>query len=591
MGKNRKLRAALRAASYGFAVVPLHWPIDGQCSCGKPNCNSVGKHPFTSHGVNDATKNKNTIRKWWREKPNANVGVATGKVSGLIILDVDPRHGGMESLRQFENETGPLPEGPAVRTGGGGFHRYFTYIDGTVGNKVGLLPGIDVRSDGGYVVYPGSVHSSGERYRWLHDMSPKKVLAPPFPASLQEVTKTRVHSSALGSEPTIPEGERNSTLTSLAGVMRSRGMTYRAIEAGLLQDNHLRCDPPLSDTEVRNIARSISRYAPGDVGILSATSMNDEKAERKLRFRTGEEIADETPAQVPWLAHPWLALGAITELDGKVKLAGKTTLLTHIVCAILNGASFLGRATFKTSVVYLTEQHLVSFRAAMERANLLGRRDLSVLSWPDTIGLSWPSVVHAAVEQCKRRGAKLLAIDTLPQFAGLVGDTENNAGDALKALRPLQLAAAEGLGVVIVRHERKSGGTVGDSGRGSSAFAGAVDIVVSVRRPEGNQPRNVRLIQTLSRFDATEDLLIELTGKGYRALGAPGEAAKEQAAAEVLSIIPKSKKNAITIEDLASSSGKKRAHLQRLIDALAKEEKISRLGKGRKGDPYRYFRD
>ena len=100
----------------------------------------------------------------------------------------------------------------------------------------------------------------------------------------------------------------------------------------------------------------------------------------------------------------------------------------------------------------------------------------------------------------------------------------------------------------------------------------------------------MRLIQTLSRFDATDDLLVELTDKGYRALGAPGEAAKEQAAADVLRAVPESRKVAATIEDLVDATGKKRAHLQRLLDALLKDEKISRLGKGRKGDPHRYFR-
>jgi bifunctional DNA primase/polymerase-like protein/primase-like protein/AAA domain-containing protein len=578
--KNRKLKSALQAVVlYGYSVLPLHWAKKGRCSCSDPECSSVGKHPLTPHGVKDATKDEITIRQWWREFPKANIGIATGKVSNLIVLDVDLPHGGMESLHQFENENGPLPEGPVARTGGGGLHFFFTRSTNTVVNKVGLLPGIDVRSDGGYVVYPGSIHKSGKRYRWLHNKSPRTVSPPPFPASLEEVKRAREHSSALESEPTISKGERNSTLASLAGAMRSRGMTHEAIEAALLQDNHLRCNPPLPDTEVCGIARSISRYGPGDPRILSAFSMNDEKAERKLRFRTGEQIANETPASVLWILPPWLALGAITEVDGKVKQAGKTTLLTYMVNAALNGFPFLGQNTSQTPVVYLTEQHLVSFRAAIERANLLGRRDFIVLPWTDTIGVSWPSVVHAAVDQCKKRGAKLLVIDTLPQFAGLVGDTENNAGDALKALRPLQQAAAEGLGVVIVRHERKSGGSVGDSGRGSSAFAGAVDIVVSVRKPEGNQPRNVRLIQTLSRFDAPEDLLIELTEEGYRALGAPGEAAKERQAVDVLSGIPKSKKNAATIEDLAGTTGKKRAHLQRLLDALAKDEKISRLGR------------
>ena len=583
------MKRALRAAGEGRHILPLHWAEGEKCSCGDPACRSVGKHPLTTHGVKDATDDEAMIQRWWREYPKANVGVASGKVSDLIVLDVDPRHGGLESLRQFEDENGPLPDVPAVRTGGGGFHFYFKYLPG-LGNRVGLLPGIDVKSDGGFVVYPGSIHKSGRRYRWLYGRTPRKVSTAPFPASLLRLTTARKSSTMLGSESVILEGQRNSTLTSLAGTMRSRGATPQAIEAALLEDNARRCNPPLQDAEVRNIAHSVSRYAPGNAEILSAHSKTDERAERKLHFRTGKQIADETPTEVPWIVPPWVASGAITELDGKPKLGGKTTFATHMVHAALDESLFLGKPTTRTGAVYLSEQAPVSFRAAMDRASLLGRRDIAVLFWPDTIGIPWPSVANAAVEECRRRHAKLLVVDTLAQFAGLAGDSENNAGDALKALRPLQQAADEGIAVVIVRHERKSGGAVGDSGRGSSAFAGAVDIIMSVRRPEGNQPRNVRLIQTLSRFDATDDLLVELTDDGYHALGAPGEAAKELAEAEVLSAIPKSRKDAATIEDLVDAAGKKRAHLQRLLDALLKDEKISRLGKGRKGDPHRYFR-
>ena len=586
---DRKLKSALQAADHGYSVLPLHWATTGgSCGCGDRSCSSVGKHPLTLHGVKDATRDESTIRRWWREYPKANIGIATGEVSDLIVLDVDARHGGLESLRQFEDENGPLPGVPTVRTGGGGFHFYFKHFPG-LGNRVGLLQGIDVKSDGCFVVYPGSIHKSGRRYRWLYGRTPRKVSTAPFPAPLLKFAKSRTSAIATESESTIPEGKRNATLTSLAGAMRSHGATQQAIEAGLLEDNARRCDPPLSDKEVRGIARSISKYPVSSYELLSASSKNDEAAETILKFRTGVEIANETAAEVPWIVRPYVASGALTEADGKVKL-GKTTLVTQMVSAALDGTTFLGEPTSQTEVVYLTEQHLISFRAAMERANILGRRDFTVLSWTDTIGMSWPSVVSATVDECKKRKAGLLIVDTLGQFAGLVGDSENNAGDALKALRPLQLAAKQSIAVVIVRHERKSGGSIGDSGRGSSAFAGAVDIIMSVRKPEGNQARNVRLIQTLSRFDAVDDLLVELTEEGYRALGAPGEAAKELAADEVLRAIPESRKVASTIEDLVDATGKKRAHLQRLLDALLKDGKISRLGKGRKGDPHRYFR-
>ena len=219
--------------------------------------------------------------------------------------------------------------------------------------------------------------------------------------------------------------------------------------------------------------------------IVSAQYRDGVWAERKLPFRTAAEIETETAATVDWIASPWGAAGAITELDGKVKAAGKTSWLLAMCRAILDGEPFMGEPTSKTPIVYLTEQNSTTFRVAMERAGLLGRDDFVVLSWADTVSARWEVVVQEAVSECKRRGARLLVVDTMAQFAGLHGDSENNAGNALEAIRPLQLGAAQGLGVVFSRHERKSGGEVGDSGRGSSAFGGAVDTILSLRRPEG----------------------------------------------------------------------------------------------------------
>ena len=103
----------------------------------------------------------------------------------------------------------------------------------------------------------------------------------------------------------------------------------------------------------------------------------------------------------------------------------------------MDGADFLGVATRKGPVVYLTEQSSPTFREALRRANLLERDDFYVLFWADTRGVQWAAVVQAAVDKCKEVGAELLVVDTLPQFAGIAGDGENSAGAAMEAMRPL----------------------------------------------------------------------------------------------------------------------------------------------------------
>ena len=587
---NSRLQSALRASGRGGLVFPLHGIRAGKCTCANPDCDRAGKHPLTAHGFQDATRDAAQIRDWWNRWPTANLGIVTGKPSGFVALDIDLQHGGIESLKTLERQYEKLPIGPCVLTGGGGEHRLFAYPGFAVNSKTGLRPGIDFKGDGGYVVGVGSHHLSGYKYLWKHGKKPSDVAMPPIPPWLLKLLSEKA-SAATQLEKSIPEGLRNTTLASLGGLMRSRGMTPQAVEAALLQENLLRCRPPLSNAEVIGIARSMSRYAAGDIEFVSASSNKEVQAERKkLIFRSGKQIAKEIPPEIPWIIPSFIAAGAITELDGKPKLSGKTTFVAHMVAAALDGLSFLGHPTTETKTVYLSEQPLTSFRTAMERAALLGRKNVRFLFWADTLGTPWHSVAEAAIEECKRMGAKILVVDTFAQFAGLAGDSENNAGDALQALLPLQKAAAQGIAVVVVRYERKGGGQIGDSGRGSSAFAGAVDIIVSLRRPEGNQPRNVRLLQAVSRFDSFDDALIELTDRGYRLLGAPGEAARAHAAAELLSTIPKSKTKAATINDLVKTTNRSRAQIQKLLDALVETDEILKSGDGHKGSPYRYFR-
>lgn len=161
------LAAALRYAALGWCVFPGHG-IDqsGRCSCRDSKCGHPGKHPRINAWQKSATTDKTVIENWWRRWPTANVCIATGAASGIVVLDVDPRHGGAASLEALEREHGPLPLTPTVRTGGGGFHYFFSHPGGRVLNRVNVLPGVDVRGDGGFVVAPPSRHVSGEVYSW-----------------------------------------------------------------------------------------------------------------------------------------------------------------------------------------------------------------------------------------------------------------------------------------------------------------------------------------------------------------------------------------------------------------------------------------
>ena len=326
-----------------------------------------------------------------------------------------------------------------------------------------------------------------------------------------------------------------------------------------------------------------------EIAKLSAQLREEVGQNRILKFRSGAEIAMATDDDVKWIVPGFVAKGAITELGAKVK-TGKTTFILSLVRAAADGSSFLGHSTLKTPTVYLTEQPMASFRQAMQRANLLGRDDFQVLLHSDLRGTLWPAVAAAAVNECKRVGATLLVVDTLSQFAGLKGDSENNSGDALGAMQPLEQATSNSIGTILVRHERKSGGDVGDSGRGSSAFAGAVDIVLSLRRPEGNSKKTVRVLQALSRFSETPpELLVELTEDGYISLGEPHEAAVKEVKDSIIAVAPKSEAEATGLKELVESAQVPRVTAQRAVKELTEEGKLGRVGEGKKGRPFRYF--
>src|SRR6266571_4461941 len=118
---NPLLAAALKYASLGWHVFPLHTAISGgSCSCERAKgCKSPGKHPRTKNGVKDATTDAAKIREWWLRQPDSNIGIATGIISGIVVLDIDHKNDGMTKLRQIEALHGDLPVTVTGRTGNG----------------------------------------------------------------------------------------------------------------------------------------------------------------------------------------------------------------------------------------------------------------------------------------------------------------------------------------------------------------------------------------------------------------------------------------------------------------------------------------
>ena len=252
MAASEAERAALAYIAHGWSIVLV-----------EPR----GKRPLVRwEAFQRRPPSADEVRSWFAQRPDANVAVVTGAVSGLVVLDVDPRHGGVASLAGWERQHGALPHTVEAQTGGGGRHLYFAHPGSELRNRVGVAPGLDLRGDGGVVVAPPSLHPTGGRYRWLPGHAPDEARPAPLPGWLLEIARgdaprgghslswwrTRV-------QERVPEGQRNDTIASFTGHLLWHGLDPDVVCELMLCWNRVHCRPPLDDDEVARTVESITR--------------------------------------------------------------------------------------------------------------------------------------------------------------------------------------------------------------------------------------------------------------------------------------------------------------------------------------------
>jgi len=239
----------LQLAQKGLAVFP---------------CQPRGKEPACDTGLLAATTDAERIDRWWKSISDLNIGVATGTVSGIFVLDIDGDEG-EASLRQVEQQHGALPPTVEAITGKGR-HCYFR-MRGSIRNSAGQIGvGLDIRGDGGYVIAPPSVHPSGRAYTWSVDARDNFVDAPDWLHTLISAAngkgktgKPLEHWHKVLTEP-IRNGERNTTLASIAGKLLHAGLKDGFLLYDLIMCvNIARCEQPLPAGEVEAIVISVMR--------------------------------------------------------------------------------------------------------------------------------------------------------------------------------------------------------------------------------------------------------------------------------------------------------------------------------------------
>lgn len=264
------LKMAQSYAELGLQVLPVHGIVGGLCTCGNQNCSSPGKHPLFSNGVYGASDDVEWLQSVYAEHPHANVAIACGRVSGLILLDLDTQ----EAIDAVRRQGLPLTW---TFTTGKGEQHGFRYPklreEFYIQNAVQLAPGVDIRSDGGYSVVPDSRHYSGKQYTWVR--SPADCPLADIPSWLMDqlVIKNRTAVSEVRPDEhgEIQEkGGRNDYLFKVGTSMRAARFSGEEIRLVLLERNVRSCSPPLDDSEVSLIVDSIiQRYSPGIVDEMS----------------------------------------------------------------------------------------------------------------------------------------------------------------------------------------------------------------------------------------------------------------------------------------------------------------------------------
>ena len=333
----------------GWAIIPCHVSTDGRCSCGDAKCRSPGKHPRTANGVYDASTDSDTIAAWWDKWPNANVAIAW-KANGVLILDIDKRHGGdLAAIRH------KLPSTPIAKTGNG-WHVYFILPDGIKPPKQ-IAKGYEFPAV--YAILPPSVHPSGAKYEWLEGCEPSICrLAVPPDWLLDEIRTKKKPQPKPGNNGTPTVGNASlKTIGKAAAYMAKvppamqgdgghdatfRTACYLARDFALSVDQSMplflewnrKCQPPWQPSELRQMLEDALEYGGGENGTEFPIGRKVAPADTEADARNAsaseiisKPLSDYEPRSIEWLWPSRIPIGKLVIVQGNPEVGKSYTML------------------------------------------------------------------------------------------------------------------------------------------------------------------------------------------------------------------------------------------------------------------------
>lgn len=567
-----RLQQILRYADWGWDVVPLHSPQGAGCSCRRPDCADIGKHPRIRDWPTEATTDLDTIRRWWRQWPTANVGIATG--AHCYVLDVDGDQG-RQTLAQLEARYGRLPDTPRSLTGGGGEHYVFTLPRGvTLKNTVRFAPGLDTRGPGGQIVAAPSLHASGRVYAWDVGAHPEDVPVAEMPAWLVTLIQQAPPAGAAppGPGPTIPAGQRDQTLFTQACRLRQFGYQEAEILAVLEVMNATRCVPPLDAAQVRAKVKQAMGYEAGPFAQPPGHAPGPTPDRPRVQRITAAALVAKVLPPLVSVVEGILPAGA-TLLTGKSK-DGKSLMAYNLALAVASGGKALGRfAVQQGAVWYLALED--GERRAQARIN--AQRDkypipAAALECLELTLWDAPRLTQGLEEDLTQwmtdtQDARLVIIDILEKVRpprrrnGSVYEEDYQATQSIT-----RLAQDHNVAVLIIHHANKlNPSDFRDSASGSMSLLGGADNFWSLTRQALNSDATLRI--TGRDILEEQELALEFKDGYWSVLGNAAEVNQSRERQAILALL-QGQKRAMTPKQIADALQKNHSTIKTILRAM-----------------------
>ena len=559
------LQQALAYRRRGFSVIPI-----------KPKDKTplIAWEPYQTEVASEST-----IKHWFESFANANIGLVTGAISDCVVIDPDSEEAKNKLKELLPNYD--LSKVPRSHTGKG-WHLFFKHPGVGIPNRTGVLPNVDVRGDGGYVVAPPSIHPNGKEYKWE---VPLNGPLPELPVELFKLISApagntesgyRERFDTAGALAGVPEGQRDATVFKLACKLRNADVP-RDMAEGLVIEAARNCQPPFSErAALDKVARAYQKYEPRD------QQPRPKQAEIWPELLSAKDLLQLPPDPTRWIWDRTLPAGGASILVAKPKI-GKTHLAVNLSIAVARGIPFLGRDTQQCGVVYLSLD--ASLPEITETFLSFGLKETDPVYLH--AGAAPSEALKWVMQRVNEKSARFVVVDTLQRLFRF--QNVNDYSEVTNALEPLlEGARQQNCHVLFTHHAKKDAGDDLDSAIGSTAIRGLAYTYLHMKRLPNSERRILRSDQRGGKNISETAIGFDRATGWLEIQGTMEEAEIKETEPKILEFL-QSQDTGVTEKDILRAVNVRAMIVSKALRQLFRNNHVERSGKGKKGDPFQYL--